>query len=166
MAQVTLKGKPLHTIGDLPKVGTKAPDFKLVKTDLTETSLVDFQGKNLILNIFPSIDTGTCATSVRKFNEKAANLKNTTVLCVSMDLPFAHSRFCGAEGISNVISSSNFRDNGGFAKDYGVGLIDGPLKGLDARAVVVIDENGFVKHSQLVSEIVDEPDYNAALAVL
>lgn len=166
MAQVTLKGKPLHTKGELPKAGSKAPDFQLVKTDLSETKLSDFQGKKLILNIFPSIDTGTCAASVRKFNEKATSLKNTTVLCVSMDLPFAHSRFCGAEGISNVISGSNFRDNGKFANDYGVGLIDGPLKGLDARAVVVIDENGLVKHSQMVNEIVDEPDYDAALAAL
>lgn len=166
MAQVTLKGNPLHTIGDLPEIGIKAPDFTLVKSDLSELTLSDLKGKNVILNIFPSIDTGTCAASVRKFNEQASALQNTVVLCVSMDLPFAQTRFCGAEGINNVITVSNFRDAGAFAKDYGVGLVDGPLKGLDARAVVVIGSDEVVKYTQLVNEIVDEPDYDGALKAL
>lgn len=165
MAQVTLKGNPVHTIGELPEKGTQASDFKLVKTDLSEVSLDDFNGKQVILNIFPSVDTGTCATSVRKFNEKAAKLDNTVVLCISKDLPFAHARFCGAEGIESVESLSAFR-NEDFAKAYGIGLTDGPLKGLLARSVVVLDEGGKVKYSQLVPEIVDEPDYDSALAAL
>ena len=165
MARITLKGNEVNTNGDLPAKGDTAPDFKLTKTDLSEVSLADLKGKNLVLNIFPSVDTSTCATSVRKFNEKAASLDNTLVLCISKDLPFAHQRFCAAEGIDNVMSLSDFRNND-FARRYGVELKDGPLAGLDARAVVVIDSNGTVKHSQLVGEIVDEPDYEAALSSL
>ncbi len=166
MAEITLKGNPIHTIGDLPALGSKAPEFKLVKSDLSEVSLSDFSGKKVILNIFPSVDTGTCAASVRAFNAKASSLDNTVVLCISMDLPFAHARFCGAEGLNDVISLSGFRDNGQFQKDYGIGLIDGPLKGLNARSIVVIDDSGKVVHTQLVSETVDEPDYESALAAL
>lgn len=166
MAKVTLKGNPVNTVGDLPKAGSKAPDFTLVKTDLSEVSLKDLIGKKVVLNIFPSVDTSTCATSVRQFNTKAASVDNTVILCVSADLPFAHARFCGAEGISNVESLSNFRDNGSFGSDYGVTFSDGPLKGLTARAVVVIDENGIVKYTELVPEIVDEPNYASALESL
>ncbi len=166
MAQVTLKGNPVHTAGDLPKIGGEAQGFTMVKGDLSELSLSDQKGKKVILNIFPSIDTDTCATSVRKFNEKAASLDNTIVLCISADLPFAQNRFCGAEGIENVQTASVFRDNGKFGEDYGVAILDGPLKGLLARAVVVLDEDGQVKHTELVSEIVDEPNYDSALAAL
>lgn len=166
MAKVTLKGNPVNTVGELPKAGSKAPDFTLVKTDLSEVSLNDLKGKKVVLNIFPSVDTSTCASSVRQFNAKAASVDNTVILCVSADLPFAHSRFCGAEGISNVESLSNFRDNGSFGSDYGVTFSDGPLKGLTARAVVVIDENGIVKYTELVPEIVDEPNYTSALESL
>lgn len=162
MSQVTLKGNPVTLSGSLPKVGSTAPNFKLIKTDLSEASLEDFKGKNVILNIFPSIDTGTCATSVREFNEKSASMDNTVVLCISKDLPFAHSRFCAAEGIEDVISLSSFR-NHSFAKDYGVEILDGPLKGLNARAVVVIDEEGKVEYTELVPEITEEPTYEAAL---
>jgi len=165
MSQVTLKGNPVNTIGELPAKGVVAPSFRLVKTDLSEVSLSDYKGKKLVLNIFPSVDTGTCATSVRKFNEKASGLDNTVVLCISEDLPFAHARFCGAEGIENVESLSAFREET-FARDYGVEMVDGPLKGLLARSVVVLDEEGKVKYTQLVPEIVDEPDYDKALAAL
>ncbi len=165
MAQVTLKGNPVNTIGELPAKGDSAANFKLVNTDLSEASLEDFKGKKVILNIFPSIDTGTCAMSVRSFNEKAANLENTVVLCISKDLPFAHKRFCGAEGIENVESLSAFRDSD-FQKDYGVEMVDGGLKGLLARSVVVLDEEGKVVYTELVPEIVDEPDYDSALAAL
>jgi thiol peroxidase len=165
MAQVTLKGNPVQTIGDLPAVGSDAAGFTLVNTDLSEVSLADYKGKKVILNIFPSVDTGTCATSVRTFNEKASGLDNTVVLCVSEDLPFAHARFCGAEGIENVVSLSAFR-NDSFSKDYGVKIEDGPLKGLTARSIVVIGENGKVLHTELVSEIVDEPNYDNAIAAL
>jgi thiol peroxidase len=163
MAQITFKGTPINTIGDLPVKGSTAPDFTLVKQDLSETSLADYKGKTLVLNIFPSIDTGVCATSVRKFNEKAAGLTNTVVLCVSMDLPFAQSRFCGAEGIQNVITASAFRSN--FGDHYGVTIADGPLTGLLSRAVVVIDA-GKVIYTEQVPEIAQEPDYDAALAAL
>jgi thiol peroxidase len=166
MANVTLKGNPVTTIGDLPVVGSSAPNFKLVKTDMTEVSLADFKGKRIVLNIFPSVDTSTCATSVRKFNKEASALPNAVVLCVSKDLPFAHARFCGAEGLTNVISLSNFRDEHGFGKAYGVEILDGKLKGLDARAVVVVDEAGRGAYTELVSEIVNEPNYEAALKVL
>jgi thiol peroxidase len=162
MATITLKGNPVHTLGELPKKDSKATDFELVKNDLSTVSLKDFAGSNLVLNIFPSIDTGTCATSVRKFNESAAKLSNTKVLCISRDLPFAQSRFCGAEGIQNVLTLSDFRE-GAFGKAYGLEIVDGPLKGLHSRAVIVIDANGKVIYNQQVPEIVDEPDYAAAL---
>ncbi len=164
MAQVTFKGSPIKTAGELPEKGAVAPDFSLVKQDLAETSLADYRGKRLVLNIFPSIDTGVCATSVRTFNEKAAALKNTAVLCISLDLPFAHGRFCGAEGIKNVVTASAFRS--AFGEQYGVTLIGGPLAGLLARAVVVLDESGKVLYTELVPEITQEPDYDQALAVL
>lgn len=166
MAQVTLKGGPVTTSGDLPSNNSKAPGFTLVRSNLSEASLADYAGKKVVLNIFPSIDTDTCATSVRSFNKRAAELENTVVLCISADLPFAHARFCGAEGIDKVESLSTFRDGNSFADAYGVGILDGPLKGLDARAVVVINEAGSVVYSQLVPEIVDEPDYDSALAAL
>lgn len=162
MAEVTLKGNPVSTNGDLPERGCTAPEFTLTKQDLSEISLHDFRGKRVIMNIFPSVDTSTCATSVRKFNEKAARLDNTVVLCISKDLPFAQKRFCGAEGIQNVITLSDFR-NPDFARKYGLQLENGPLAGLDARAVVVVDEKGTITHSELVSEITHEPDYDAAL---
>lgn len=165
MAQVTLKGNTVNTIGNLPEDASLATSFTLVKTDLSEVSLNDFKGKNVILNIFPSVDTGTCAASVRAFNAKAAGLDNTVVLCISKDLTFAHARFCGAEGIENVISLSAFRD-ADFQQTYGVEMTDGPLKGLLARSVIVIGEDGKVKYSELVTEIVDEPDYDSALAAL
>ena len=164
MAEVTLGGNPVHTSGDLPEVGGPAPSFSLVGTDLGEVTTADFEGKNLVLNIFPSVDTPTCATSVRTFNERAAGLDDTVVLCVSADLPFAHSRFCGAEGIENVKTGSGFRST--FADDYGVRLEDGPLAGVMARSVVVLDADGTVVYTQLVGEIADEPDYDAALASL
>jgi len=162
MATITLKGNPIHTLGELPKNGSKPNDFELVKNDLSTVSLKDFAGSNLVLNIFPSIDTGTCATSVRKLNESAAKLSNTKVLCISRDLPFAQSRFCGAEGIQNVQTLSDF-NTGSFGKTYGLEIVDGPLKGLHSRAVVVIDATGKVVYTQQVPEIVDEPDYAAAL---
>ena len=165
MAQITLKGNSINTVGELPKVGTKAPDFILVKDDLSEKSMSDYQGKKLVLNIFPSLDTGTCAASVRRFNTEASGLDNTVVLCISKDLPFAQARFCGAEGLKDVHNLSDFR-TGKFGKDYGVEIIDGPLAGLESRAVVVVDEEGTVVYTQQVPEIVDEPNYEAALAVL
>lgn len=165
MATVTLGGNPVNTNGELPKKGTKVIDFKLVKEDLSETTLKDFSGTRLILNIFPSIDTGTCATSVRKFNQLAVSLSNTKVLCISKDLPFAQKRFCGSEGIENVINLSDFRD-GSFGKNYGLEFIDGKLKGLFARAIIVIDENGTIKHTELVGEVTNEPNYDAAIASL
>ena len=165
MATITLKGDPCETVGDLPAVGSNAPGFTLVKTDLSELSLSDLEGRQVILNIFPSIDTPVCAASVRRFNESASALDNTTVLCVSADLPFAHQRFCGAEGIENVESVSDFR-GGGFGTAYGVTIKTGPLAGLLSRAVVVIDEGGKIVHSQQVPEIAQEPDYDAALGSL
>jgi thiol peroxidase len=165
MAKITLKGNAINTVGELPKVGSKAPDFKLVKTDLSEGSLSDYKGQRLVLNIFPSLDTGTCAASVRHFNAEASKLENTTVLCISKDLPFAQARFCGAEGLNDVHNLSDFR-TGKFGKDYGVEIVDGPLAGLESRAVVVVDEKGTVIYTQQVSEIVDEPNYDAALAIL
>ncbi len=163
MARITLKGTPVHTIGELPKTGSKAPDFKLTATDLSEKSLADFKGNKLVLNIFPSLDTPTCAASVRKFNELAARMDGVKVLAVSKDLPFAHARFCTSEGIENVINLSGFKCSGGFGKDYGVEIIDGPLAELYSRAVVIIDEEGTVVYTQQVPEIVDEPDYEAVL---
>ena len=165
MADITLGGNPVKTSGELPQTGTKAPDFTLVKTDLSTVSLADFKGSRVVLNIFPSIDTGTCAASVRKFNEKASGLENTKVLCISRDLPFAQNRFCGAEGLNNVISLSDFRD-GNFGKSYGLTIANGPLEGLHSRVVIVIDENGTVKYTEQVPEIKDEPNYDNALAAL
>jgi thiol peroxidase len=164
MASVTLRGNPFSTNGELPAVGSAAPSFSLVGSDLSEITADAFAGKKVVLNIFPSIDTPTCATSVRTFNERAAGRDDTVVLCVSEDLPFAAGRFCGAEGIENVKTGSAFR--GSFTDDYGVRLQDGPLAGLSARAVVVLDESGTVTYTQLVGEIADEPDYDAALAAL
>lgn len=165
MAQITLKGNPVNTLGTLPKVGTKAPDFTLVKDDLSTKSLSDYAGKKVILNIFPSIDTGTCAASVRRFNAEASGLDNTVVLCISKDLPFAQARFCGAEGLKDVHNLSDFR-TGQFGKDYGVEIVDGPLAGLESRAVVVVNEEGDVIYTQQVGEIVDEPNYETVLALL
>lgn len=165
MAQVTLKGNPVDVDGQLPQSGQQAPNFTLVGTDLAEVSLQDLAGQRKVLNIFPSIDTATCATSVRTFNASANELANTVVLCISADLPFAQARFCGAEGLENVKTLSAFR-NPAFASDYGVAIASGPLKGLTARAVVVLDENNRVLHSQLVAEITEEPDYAAATAAL
>ena len=165
MASITLGGNPIHTNGELPTVGTKATDFNLIKTDLGTASLADFTGSRIILNIFPSIDTGTCATSVRTFNEKASTLSNTKVLCISRDLPFAQKRFCGAEGLENVINLSDFKD-GSFGKNYGLEIVDGPLAGLHSRVVIVLDENGTILHTEQVNEIANEPNYEAVLAVL
>lgn len=165
MATVTLNGDPLQTAGDLPANGTDAPDFSLVKTDLSDVSLNDLSGKRVILNIFPSIDTDVCAASVKRFNEEASKLDNTVVLCVSADLPFAHGRFCGAEGLDNVVPVSVFRSPA-FGQDYGVVITTGVLAGLLSRAVVVIDENGKVAYTEQVPEIAQEPDYSGALAAL
>jgi thiol peroxidase len=165
MAKITFKGNPINTVGTLPAVGSKAPDFKLTKTDLADVSLKDFAGKKVILNIFPSIDTGVCATSVRKFNQEAAALPNTVVVGVSKDLPFAHKRFCGAEGINAVVTTSDLRE-GTFGKSYGVTMTEGPLAGLLSRSVVVLDEKGTVKYTEQVPEITQEPDYAKALAAV
>lgn len=164
MATTAFKGNPVTTSGELPQVGATAPDFDLVGSDLGAVTNSDFAGRRVVLNIFPSIDTGVCAQSVRRFNELAAGLENTTVVGVSKDLPFALDRFCAAEGIENVVTTSAFRSS--FGDDYGVTQTDGPLEGLLARAVVVVDENGQVLHTELVPEIGQEPDYDAALAVL
>jgi thiol peroxidase len=162
MAQITFKGSPVNTSGNLPAKGSRAPGFSLVKSDLSSLSLSELKGKKVILNIFPSLDTSVCATSVRKFNQLAAGTKNVTVLGISKDLPFAHKRFCTTEGITNVITLSGFRDRE-FGKEYGVDYIDGPMAGLYARAIVVIDENGTVIYNELVPEHTNEPDYEAAL---
>lgn len=164
MANITLKGNPIHTVGELPSVGSRLPDFTLTKTDLSDVTLSDFKGKRLVLNIFPSLDTAVCATSVRKFNALAEKHENTVVLCISKDLPFAHSRFCATEGLNNVVSLSELR-NSNFGKDYGVTILDSPLAGLMSRAVVVA-ENGMVVYREQVPDIVEEPDYATALAVL
>lgn len=165
MATITLGGTPIHTSGELPTPGSKAPDFLLTRTDLSDVSLKDYAGKRVVLNIFPSIDTAVCATSVRRFNAEIDKIANAVCLCASLDLPFAHARFCGTEGLDRVVSVSELR-NREFGERYGVRIIDGPLAGLLARAVVVIDENGVVRHSQLVPEVKEEPDYEAALRVL
>jgi thioredoxin-dependent peroxiredoxin len=165
MAAITLGGNAINTTGNLPTVGSKAPNFSLVKTDLSLASLADYAGTNLVLNIFPSIDTGTCAASVRQFNEKASALTNTKVLCISRDLPFAQKRFCGAEGLENVENLSDFK-NGSFGADYGLTISDSVLAGLHSRAVIVLDENGIIKYTEQVPEIADEPNYEAALAAL
>ena len=164
MTTVTFSGNPVQLKGALPTVGAAAPAFTLTAADLSEKTLADFAGKRKVLNIFPSIDTGVCQQSVRTFNQRAAALNNTVVLCISADLPFAQARFCGTEGLDNVVTLSSFRSS--FAQDYGVALADGALRGLTARAVVVMDENDKVLHVGLVPEITQEPDYDAALAVL
>lgn len=162
MATITLKGNEIHTSGSLPKVSSQAPDFKLVKTDLSELDKAGLKGKKVVLNIFPSLDTDVCAASVRRFNKEASELDNTVVVCVSKDLPFAHARFCTTEGLDNVISASDFR-TGKFGEDYGLTIADGPLAGLHSRAVVVLNENGDVVYTEQVPEIVEEPNYEAAL---
>jgi thiol peroxidase len=165
MAKITLNGNPVNTSGDLPVKGSNAPDFSLVKSDLGAMSLSSLAGIKLILNIFPSLDTSVCANSVRKFNKLAADRKNVMVLAISKDLPFAHGRFCSTEGIQNVITLSGFRDTS-FGKDYGMEMTDGPLAGLYARSIVVIDEEGRIIYTQLVPDITMEPDYDAALNAL
>lgn len=165
MTEVTLRGNPIQVDGDFPQPGQQAPSFRLVGRDLADVELSAFSGKRKVLNIFPSIDTPTCATSVRKFNAQASSLDNTVVLCISADLPFAQSRFCGAEGLENVANLSTLRGSA-FMKDYGVAIASGPLSGLTARAVVVLDANDKVLHSELVSEIGSEPNYDAAIAAL
>ena len=165
MATITLQGNPIHTAGELPAVGSQAPDFNLTGADLANFSLGKYEGKRVVLNIFPSIDTGICALSTRHFNESAQSLDNTVVVCVSKDLPFAHSRFCAAEGLENVVPASEFRDNS-FSEAYGVLITDGPMAGLMSRAVVVIDESGKVVYTEQVPEIAQEPNYDAALGSL
>jgi len=165
MAEITFKGDKVHTVGDLPQEGSQAPDFKLTDKNLDDVKLSTLKGKKVILNIFPSLDTSVCAQSVREFNKRATAMDNTLVLSVSKDLPFAHSRFCTSEGIDNVISASEFKNNE-FGETYGVSIADGPLSGLFSRAVVVIDEDGKVKYTQQVPEIADEPDYDAAINAL
>lgn len=165
MATVTLKGNPVHTLGTLPAVGSNAPSFSLTKGDLSPASLSDYKGKKVVMNIFPSIDTGTCAQSVRQFNKEAAELENTTVLCISKDLPFAQGRFCGAEGIENVEMLSDFKD-GNFGKAYNLSFTDGPLAPLLSRSVVVLDEEGKVVYTEQVGETTEEPNYKAALEAL
>jgi thiol peroxidase len=165
MASVTLQGNEFHTSGSLPTVGASAPDFALTATDLSTKTLADFKGSKVVLNIFPSIDTGTCATSVRTFNQEASELENTNVLCISHDLPFAQARFCGAEGLENVLNLSDYK-NGSFGKAYGLDFVNGPLETLHSRAVVVLDDSGVVKYTEQVSEIVDEPNYKGALEAL
>jgi len=165
MATVTLKGSPVTVGGTLPGRGAAAPDFALTNKDLKDVGLADFAGKRKVLNIVPSLDTPTCAKSTRVFNEKASGMSNTVVLVISSDLPFAMSRFCSAEGLSNVITLSTFR-NRAFHSKYGVDVVDGPLRGLTARSVVVVDENNKVLHSELVSDIANEPNYEAALSSL
>jgi thiol peroxidase len=165
MATITLHGQALQTSGELPRVGSQAPGFRLVNAELKDVTLHDFAGKRKVLNIFPSIDTPVCASSVRRFNQRAAQLANTVVLCISADLPFAQKRFCAAEGIANVVTLSLMRGRS-FAQDYGVLIENGPLAGLTARAVVVLDEHNRVLHAQLVPEIGQEPDYEAALKAL
>ncbi|GGH75309.1 MAG: thiol peroxidase [Bacteroidetes bacterium] len=165
MSTTAFKGAPVQLAGELPSVGSAAPDFIITDTDLQNRSLADFKGTNVVLNIFPSVDTGVCAASVRTFNKMAADLKDTKVVCVSKDLPFAHKRFCGAEGIENVISASDFRSNS-FTTNYGVEMQDGPLAGLMARSIVVINKEGQVVHNEIVDDIVHEPNYDAAVSAL
>lgn len=165
MAKITLKGNPVNTKGNLPEKGSKAPDFKLVKTDLSELSLAELKGKNVVLNIFPSLDTDVCAASVRQFNAAAAKLDNTVVVCISKDLPFAAKRFCTTEGLDRVVAASDFRD-GNFGRNYAVDIVDGPLAGLHSRAVVVLNSDGNVLYTEQVPEITQEPDYAAALGAI
>ena len=164
MATITRRGTTVHSIGELPAVGSRLPAFTLTGSDLTDFDTRIIDGRRVVLNIFPSIDTGVCAMSVRRFNELAAGLENTLVLCVSADLPYAHSRFCGAEGIENVVTGSSFRS--GFGTDYGVLMVDGAMRGLLSRAVVVADADGTIRYTEQVPEISQEPDYDAALAAL
>src|SRR6056300_191535 len=166
MSQVTLKGDPVQIGGNFPKTGDTVKDFNLANNKRENVNLESYAGKNKILNIFPSVDTPTCALSVKRFNDEASKLDNTVVLCISADLPFAQKRFCGAEGTDNVVTLSAFRDISGFAHDYGVAILDTSLKGLTSRAVVVLDENNKVIHSELVAEITEEPNYDAALNAL
>jgi len=165
MAQVTFQGTPVNTTGDLPAVGQDAPDFTLTKTDMNDVSLGEYKGKKLVLNIFPSVDTPVCAASVRRFNNEVNKLENLVVLCISRDLPFAHARFCGAEGLESVISASELRSHD-FGNAYGVRIIDSVLAGLFARAIVVVNEAGKVSYTQLVPEISEEPDYQKAIDAL
>lgn len=165
MSVIAFKGNPVNTSGHLPATASAAPNFRLTDTSLQDVSLESFKGSRVILNIFPSIDTGVCAMSVRKFNQRASELKNTKVVCVSKDLPFAHKRFCGAEGIENVLSASQYKDNS-FSQNYGVDMLDGPLAGLMSRAVVVVNENGKVIYTEQVPDITQEPNYDAAIASL
>lgn len=164
MAQVSFKGNNVHTAGNLPQVGEHVKDFTLVDVDLSEKKLSDYSGKYVVMNIFPSVNTGVCATSVRKFNEQASSLNNTKVLCISKDLPFAQKNFCAAEGLNNVEMLSDFRTD--FGNTYGVQLTDGPLQGLLSRAVIVVDPEGKVVYTEQVPEITTEPDYDAALESL
>ncbi|MCB0488872.1 MAG: thiol peroxidase [Cyclobacteriaceae bacterium] len=165
MAQTKLGENTVNTIGDLPAVGSSAPDFTMVGNDLKEVNLSSFKGKKVVLNIFPSIDTGVCATSVREFNKRASGLDNTIVLCISKDLPFAFKRFCGAEGIDKVVTLSDFK-NKGFSKSYGMEMVDGGMNGFFARSIVVLDETGKVKHTEVVPAVGQEPNYDAALTAL
>ena len=165
MATVTLKGNEIQTLGELPAVGSKAPNFSLTAGDLSVKTLGDFSGSKVVLNIFPSVDTGTCAASVRQFNKEASALENTKILCISRDLPFAQGRFCGAEGLENVINLSDYK-NGNFGKDYGLIFINGPLDALLSRCVIVLDENGIIQYTEQVPETVDEPNYKAAIDAL
>lgn len=166
MSKITLGGKPTNTIGELPSVGSAAPDFILTNAaDMSEVSLKHYAGKNVVMNIFPSVDTGVCAASVRKFNAEASKLNNTVVLCISKDLPFAMKRFCGAEGLNNVVTLSDYR-NKGFSKNYGIEITDGAFEALDARAVVVVGTDGKIKHTELVPEIGQEPNYEAAIKAI
>lgn len=164
MASITFTGNPVQTVGELPAVGSTAPAFELVGADLAPVTSEQLAGRRVVVSIFPSVDTGVCAASVREFNKRASSLENTTVLCVSKDLPFAQARFCGAEGLENVVTASAFRSS--FGEDYGVTMSDGPLAGLLSRGVVVLDESGSVVYTQQVPEITEEPDYDAALAAL
>ena len=166
MAKITLGGNETNTIGNLPEVGSSAPDFTLVSKDMQEKTLASYYGQKVILNIYPRIDTGVCAMSTKKFNQEASKLENTRIVCVSKDLPFALKRYCDAEGIENLDNLTNFRDGGDFGKNYGVEITDGAFKGLNARAVVVIDEEGKVKYTELVPEVGQEPNYDNALAAI
>ena len=165
MATITLEGNEIHTVGELPAVGTDAPAFTLTNNDMGETALTDYAGKKVILNIFVAIDTGICAESTRRFNTAAGSMDNTVVLCISADLPPTLARFCGAENLNNVITLSTFRSPE-FGNDYGLTIADGPIRGLNSRAIVIIDENGKVVHTEQVAEIAQEPDYDAALTKL
>lgn len=165
MASITLGGTPVNTSGELPKKGSKAPDFKLTATDMSTKTLNDFKGHKLVLNIFPSVDTGVCAQSIRSYNQEAAEMENTKVLCISRDLPFAQQRFCGAEGIENVVMLSDFKD-GSFGKEYGLDFVDGAFDALHSRCVVVINEEGVIEYTEQVQEIGDEPNYKASLYAL